>query len=163
MKIPYGLKKVATLCVLKNENQFLLLERLKEPNKGMLTPIGGKLEPHESPLQAAIRETFEEVGITVPSMSFCGLLSESSPVEYNWTNYVYLAEIDYQDPPYCNEGTLHWVQYDEILNVATPKTDWYIYDCILKKKPFHFNAIFNEDIQLQQMTEEMENKVVYKA
>ena len=45
MKIPLGIKKVATLCVLKNENRFLLLKRLKEPNKDLFTPVGGKLDP----------------------------------------------------------------------------------------------------------------------
>ena len=43
----------------------MLLKRFKTPNKGLYTPVGGKLEPHESPLNAAIRETFEETGINV--------------------------------------------------------------------------------------------------
>ncbi len=53
-KVPFGLKRTATLCILRNDNNCLLLKRLREP------PVGGKLDPFESPLNAAIRETFEE-------------------------------------------------------------------------------------------------------
>ena len=62
MKIPTGLKKSAVLCVLKNQDSFLLLKRLKEPNKELYTPVGGKLDPFENPNQTAIRETREETG-----------------------------------------------------------------------------------------------------
>jgi 8-oxo-dGTP diphosphatase len=40
-----GLKRVATLCILRNKDKFLLLKRLKEPNKDMYVPVGGKLDP----------------------------------------------------------------------------------------------------------------------
>lgn len=163
MKIPYGLKRTATLCVLKNGKSFLLLKRLKEPNAGKFTPVGGKLDPFESPLKAAIRETFEETGIKVEHMKFCGLLTESSPTEYNWTGYVYLAEIDSIEPPLCNEGELKWISFDEVLSMPTPKTDWFIYNYILENKPFAFSAEFDENIQLIEMVEEIENKAVYLA
>lgn len=38
-KIPFGIKKVASMCVLKCEHQFLLLKRAKEPNRGMYVPL----------------------------------------------------------------------------------------------------------------------------
>jgi len=38
MNVIPGQKKVATLCVLQNEDKFLLLKRLKEPNKNNYTP-----------------------------------------------------------------------------------------------------------------------------
>lgn len=161
MKVPYGLKRTATLCVLKNGKRFLLLKRAKDPNKGLFTPVGGKLDPHESPLDAAIRETFEETGVKVDHMKYCGLLTETSPVEYNWTNYVYLAEIEEIPPPSCNEGELKWIHFDEVLDQPTPKTDWFIYKYILEEKPFAFNAIFNERIELLDMKEEIEGITVY--
>lgn len=160
MKIPFGLKKTATLCVLKNGNRFLLLKRKKEPNKGMYTPVGGKLDPHESPLKAAIRETFEETGIRVETMKFCGLLTESSPTKYNWTNYVYLAEIDFIPPPPCNEGILEWIDFENVLNVPTPKTDWFIYQYILDGKFFAFDAEYDEHLNLLLMREELEELTV---
>lgn len=161
MKIPIGLKKTATLCVLKNNKNFLLLKRLKEPNKDNFTPVGGKLDPFENPLKAAIRETYEETGITIETMKYCGILTESSPSEYNWIGYVYLAEIPFINPPDCNEGKLKWISFENVLNVPTPKTDWFIYDYILKNKPFAFNADYDENLNLLSLQEEIENKILY--
>jgi len=159
--VSIGLKKTATLCVLKNENRFLLLKRAKEPNKNTYTPVGGKLEPFESPYQCAIRETFEETGIEVDTMKYCGILVESSPTKYNWTNFVYLAEVDYIPPPPCDEGALKWIDFDEVLHVPAPKTDWYIYKYILVNKVFTFNALFDGSLNLLEMKDEIENKIVY--
>ena len=83
LKIPLGIKKVASMCVLKNEDKFLLLKRANEPNKGMYVPVGGKLDPFESAYKAVLRETKEETGITLKNAKFCGTLIESSPVKCN--------------------------------------------------------------------------------
>lgn len=160
MKIPSGLKRAATLCVLKNGNRFLLLKRLKEPNKNNYTPVGGKIDPFESPLNSAIRETYEETGIKIDTMKYCGLLTETSPIEYNWICYVYLAEIDYISPPVCNEGKLEWIDFKNVLDIPTPKTDWYIYKYILDNKPFSFSANYDENITLLSMSEDIENKKI---
>ncbi|MEH0153913.1 NUDIX domain-containing protein [Limibacter armeniacum] len=161
MKIPHGLKKTAVLCVLKHQSKFLLLKRLKEPNKDMFTPVGGKLDPFETPLEAAIRETKEETGITVEEMKFCGMLTESAPTGYNWCSYVYLAEIDWLEPPYCNEGSLSWINFESVLDVPTPITDWHIYEYIMEGKVFAFSAKYDEALNLQTMVEEIENKKIH--
>lgn len=155
--ISLGLKRTATLCILRHQDKFLLLKRFKEPNKDKYTPVGGKLDPFESPLRCAIRETFEETGIEVSTMRFCGILTESSPTDYNWTGYVYIAYIDLVPPPPCNEGTLEWISWNELLNVPTPKTDWYIYKYILDQRPFAFSADYDEQLNLVAMVEEIEN------
>lgn len=155
--IPLGIKRTATLCILRHQNNFLLLKRLKEPNKDNYTPVGGKLERFENPLKSAIRETFEETGIKVDTMKYCGILTETSPTKYNWVNYVYIADIEYIEPPICNEGTLNWISFDDLLEVPTPKTDWYIYKYILDNKPFAFNADYDRELNLISMREEIEN------
>ncbi len=162
MQIPHGLKKTAALVVLKNDNQFLLLRRAKEPNKDTFTPVGGKLDPFETPLNAAIRETREETGIQVDEMKFCGILTESAPSSYNWTSYVYLAEIDFVPAPPCNEGDLAWIHFDQLLEVPTPKTDWFIYKYLLEGKPFAFCATFDENTDLLVMKEEIEGVTVFE-
>ncbi|MTG96788.1 MULTISPECIES: NUDIX hydrolase [Myroides] len=153
--IPEGIKKIATLCVLRNGSNLMLLKRLKEPNKDMYTPVGGKIEPFETPEEGVIRETFEETGIKVEKVKFCGILTETSPVKYNWLNYVYAADIDAVTPPECNEGTLEWIAYEDLLNVPTPKTDWFIYKYILENKPFVFHALYDGELNLLEMKEEI--------
>jgi len=161
MKIATGIKRAANLCVLKNRNRFLLLKRLKEPNKNLYTPVGGKLDPFESPLDSAIRETREETGIKIDRMKYCGILTESSPTEYNWICYVYLAEIDFIQTPDCNEGKLEWIEFENVMDIPTPKTDWFIYKYVLENKTFAFDAKYDENIKLLVMREEIEDLELY--
>jgi 8-oxo-dGTP diphosphatase len=155
-----GLKKTAVLCILRHHQEFLLLKRLKEPNKDMYTPVGGKLDPFESPYEAAIRETSEETGITLSHMRYCGILVETSPTKYNWCSFVYVADIDRIPPPPCNEGTLEWIALDSVPDMPTPETDWHIYQYVMQSKPFAFQADFNENLELLRMTEDIEGKVI---
>ena len=161
MQFPVGLKKTAVLCVLKHAQSFLLLKRLKEPNKDSYTPVGGKLDAFESPIKAAIRETMEETGIHVSFFKYCGVLVESSPVNYNWTSFVYVADIERVSPPACNEGVLEWIPYKEVLNIPAPKTDWFIYKYILEGKPFAFSAEFDAKLNLLYMEEEIAGEPVF--
>ncbi len=108
------------------------------------------------PLAAAIRETREETGIVLKHIKYCGLLTETSPGQYNWINYVYLADIAWQSPPPCDEGTLAWIPFEQLAHIPTPKTDWHIYDYIVKEKPFAFNAFFDANLRMLSMDEEIE-------
>lgn len=152
---PLGIKKPATICVLKNGNSFLLLKRHKEPNRDLFTPIGGKIAPFETPLSGAIGETWEETGIRVETMGFCGILTETSPVNYNWISYVYMAEIDKIPAPDCNEGILEWISFDQILNIPTPKTDWYIYRFLLDKEKFVLDSGYDENMEIKGLVNEL--------
>lgn len=145
------------MCVLKCEQQFLLLKRANEPNRGMFVPVGGKLEPHESAYKAVLRETFEETGIQLKGAKYCGTLTESSPIKYNWISYIYVAEIPYQPAPFCDEGILEWIDIKNLLKVPTPPTDWWIYKYILEDKPFAFSAEFDADLNMLEMVEDIEN------
>lgn len=149
------MKKLATMVVLRHQNAFLLLKRKKQPNAGMFVPVGGKLEAHESPRQAALRECFEETGIQLAEVKFCGVLAETSPVEYNWLCYIYLADIEHVPPPDCDEGELHWIDFEKILTVPTPPTDFQIYKMILESRHFVLDAIFDADLRLLAMSDEI--------
>lgn len=149
-----GLKKVAVICVLRQGSKFLLLKRFKEPNKDTYVPVGGKVDAYENPYDAALREVREEAGIIVPSMRLCGTLVETSPVKYNWMSFVYEAEIEIFTPPLCNEGILEWHDFQYIESFPTPKTDFFIYQYLLEKRPFAFNAVYDQDLHLLSMIEE---------
>lgn len=156
-----GIKKVATICILRSGEHFLLLKRNKEPNKNLYTPLGGKLDPFETPLNAAIRETWEESGIKVQHMEFKGILTETSPKKYNWISYVYLADIERQMPNDSPEGELEWIHFDQILQIPTPKTDWFIYKYIQEQKKFIFNAEYDEEMNIQWLVDELtEEKLI---
>ena len=119
---------------------------------------GGKLKDHETPKKAAKREIFEETGLKFNKLDFCGLLTETSPTNYNWISYIYLVETDIVDIPKSNEGKLEWIAFQEIINIPTPKTDDIIYKYIIDKKKFIISIEYNNKIQIISMKEEIENK-----
>ncbi len=160
MEFPFGLKRSAAMVVLQNDNRFLLLRRNKQPNAGRYVPVGGKLAPFEDPHSAAIRETREETGLHVEQLRYGGVLIESSPTAYNWQCNIYLARIPHIAPPPCDEGELEWIEFSDIPHLPTPPTDWHIYQYLMAGRPFAFNAIYDEQLELIQMVEEIEGKKI---
>lgn len=62
--------------------------------------------------------------------------------------------------PHCNDGTWMWINFDNLLNVPIPKTDWYIDKYILDNKTFAFNAEYEANLNILSITEEIENKII---
>ncbi len=149
------------MVILKNQNRYLLLKRANEPNKGKYLPVGGKLDPFETPFDCAVRETYEETGINIENPIFCGMLTESSPIAYNWIAYIYLAEIDDIPPPPCDEGELEWVDSELLASIDTPPTDLFIYQYVHKNIKFIFSAVYDKEMNLIEMHDELSGEHVY--
>ena len=128
--LPY---RIAVLCYLRAaDGKLLMLHRCKPPNKGMYSPPGGKLEPTtgESPHCCAIRETWEETGVSLPyhEMRLMGMVSETAyEGECHWLLFRFEAtrpighdEITAYE---MDEGTLEWLDRDTIDGLDLPQTD----------------------------------------
>ncbi|MFZ4697695.1 MAG: NUDIX domain-containing protein, partial [Phycisphaerales bacterium] len=91
-KLPY---KVAVLCYLWDaQGRLLMLHRRKQPNPGMYSPIGGKLEisQGEGPHECALREIREEAGISLPidGVRCMGVVSEKAyQGEMHWLIFLF--------------------------------------------------------------------------
>lgn len=125
--LPY---KIAVLCDLRDEQgRVLLIHRAKEPNKGLYSPIGGKLETSvgESPAQAAQREIQEEAGIDVPidRLTLRVLVSEQAyEGTTHWLMFVYRVEGAVEVPEQeIDEGRLIWKSFAELDALPLPETD----------------------------------------
>ena len=158
-----SVKRIVTVCALRHGDQFLLLKRNKEPHKGRYSPVGGKVEPKESPRQAAVRETFEETGLQLrdADLKLAGILTETSPTDYNWVLYVYYADIEMMAPPDCNEGVLEWVKPFDLDPALIPPTDFYFYEAIAQKTFFVLDALYDEDEAMILMTDEVQGTVLF--
>jgi acetyl-CoA carboxylase carboxyl transferase subunit beta len=55
----------AGVIIINERRQILLVQRGHEPQRGRWTLPAGRVEPGESPAQAAVREAFEETGLRV--------------------------------------------------------------------------------------------------
>lgn len=159
--ITEGLKRVAVFCIIKSGDQYLLLKRDKMPNQGKFVPVGGKIDPYESPIDAVIRETKEETGITISDPKFCGVLTETSPTNYNWVSFIYAVEIPWIPAPDCNEGELFWIHADNLRDLDTPPTDWYIYQYVNEGKSFVFRANFDQNLVMTTLTDELTGKEIH--
>ncbi|MBC7835128.1 MAG: NUDIX domain-containing protein [Phycisphaerales bacterium] len=125
--LPY---KIACLCDLRDrDGRILLLRRLRAPNQGLCSPIGGKLDmaTGESPAQCAQREIMEEAGIHVPiaRLHLAGLISESAfEKRGHWLIFYYRVLGPVEVPPHeIPEGRLEWHRPDEITSLPLPETD----------------------------------------
>lgn len=126
-RLPYT---IAALCYLfDHEGRLLLLHRHKEPNKGLYSPIGGKLDQTigESPGDCAVREIFEETGVRVEhsQLHLTGIVSESGYLnQTHWLMFLYEVTTPVQvEPTQFNEGKLDWHPYQSILELTIPDTD----------------------------------------
>ncbi len=156
LRAPIGLKRCAAMIVLRSGDQFLLLKRAKPPHVGKYVPVGGKLDPFEDPYSAALRETQEETGIALKKLKYGGCLIETAPIDYNWQCNIYIADIPYQEPPFCDEGELEWIAFDQLDKIPTPPTDWQIYQYLKREQAFALNAIYDKEMNLLSMVEEIE-------
>lgn len=68
------MKKVVTLCLVKDDTQVLLGMKKRGFGAGYYNGFGGKVEPHETIEAAAIRELSEEAGITAEGVNRVGVL-----------------------------------------------------------------------------------------
>ncbi|MEX5294036.1 NUDIX domain-containing protein [Kocuria sp. CPCC 205268] len=57
--------QAAAAVVVRGDGRLLLVRRGREPQRGRWSVPGGKLEPGETPAQAAVREVLEETGVRV--------------------------------------------------------------------------------------------------
>ena len=63
--------ELTVLCLIHDEERYLLQDRVNEDWKGYTLP-GGHVEPGESIVDAVIREMKEETGLTIRSPRLCG-------------------------------------------------------------------------------------------
>lgn len=70
------MKKLNVVLVYnKNEDKILMCKREKEPYKGKLNLVGGKVEKNENELDAAYRELQEESGITSSDITLTHIMN----------------------------------------------------------------------------------------
>ncbi len=127
MSAPGRLQISTLLYAFDAADRVLLLSRAREPNRGLWSPPGGKIEPGEAPHLGARREAAEELGLDLdPSdLHLAGLVSEAAPPGgTHWLMFLYevrprLARV----PPPIGEGAFAFFHRAEIDGLELPSTD----------------------------------------
>jgi 8-oxo-dGTP diphosphatase len=136
MVLPY---KLSVLVFIENRaGEQLLMLRAKQPNLGVWTPIGGKLEmaTGESPFECAVRETAEETGLVVHQDDlhlFAMIAEKAYQGDTHWLMFLFRCRLPIDRlPPDITEGRFAFFSRDQIKSLPIPETDkaalWPIFD-----------------------------------
>lgn len=127
MGLPY---KISTLLYCFNgRDEVLLLERAQEPNQGLWSPAGGKLDTAtgESPYACACREAAEELGLQIQprDLHLAGLVSEHGYLgQAHWLMFLFEIKPRLDTlPPDHREGRFSFVDREQLSNLRMPQTD----------------------------------------
>ncbi|MGM0398633.1 MAG: 8-oxo-dGTP diphosphatase, partial [Halobacteriota archaeon] len=104
----------ATITYPVRDGSVLLIEKKRGIGAGLYNGPGGKVEPGESPLEAARREVREEIRATVPSLSKRGELEFVFGDDHYMTVHVYRAPEVVGVPEETPEAIPRWVDIDAI-------------------------------------------------
>lgn len=134
--------KLATLLYITNSNgEYLLMRRRKDPNKGLLSPPGGKLhhDEAESPVQCAVREAEEECLMKTQPQDWklAGIVTEKNfPGAGNIMIFLMRYKgLQNELPPPCSEGSFVFSGADGLDDGEIPVTDRkFIWQRILKNE-----------------------------
>jgi len=122
--------KVAKLVIIDNQNKYLLMHRGAHPTFGNDPDLpGGTLEPDEEPLEAMVREVFEEAGIMIDG-SITRKLYEGEEYSTHGTHYtLYLTKLDNRPEVAISweHSSYEWLDQDAFLEKAKAAKDTYMH------------------------------------
>lgn len=107
------MKKLNVVLVYnKDENKILMCKRAKEPYKGKLNLVGGKVEPGEDELNAAYRELQEETAITKDDITLFHIMNFQYIIS-NMELEVYMGTLNKEVKLVKEVNELYWVSKNE--------------------------------------------------
>ncbi|HAB17154.1 MAG TPA: NUDIX domain-containing protein [Verrucomicrobiota bacterium] len=122
--------RISTLLYCFNPaDEVLLLRRVKDPNRGLWSPPGGKLKTDlgESPYACAQREAGEELGLALVAsdLRLTGIVSEHGyQSAAHWLMFLFEVRPHLNRvPPPHREGDFAFFGRDQLATVPLPRTD----------------------------------------
>lgn len=112
--------KNTVLCYIEKNGKYLLMNRNKKSNdcnEGKWIGVGGKIEEHESPSEALIREVKEETALSLSDYALRGIITFVSDIWEGEYMFLYTSSSFEGEISECDEGELHWVDKDDIMSL----------------------------------------------
>lgn len=104
----------ASLCFIRHDGEILMIRKKRGLGAGKINGPGGRLEPGETPLEAAVRETQEELCVTPTGLCARGELHFQFVDGLALHCVVFTADGCLGDPVETDEATPHWMKPEEI-------------------------------------------------
>ncbi len=105
-----------TLIMVENEKGQLLVENRKDPDWPGICFPGGHVEKGESFTAAAIRETFEETGLTIENPRLVGVKQFQTKRDERYVVFFYKATQFTGTLASSDEGEVFWIDRAELQN-----------------------------------------------
>lgn len=137
---------LATLMFIVRDGQILLIEKKRGLGAGKINGPGGKIDPGETPLQAVIRETQEELMITPLEPRKIGELRFVMSMCPDILCHVYRADSFEGTPTETDEATPVWTTLDAIPYERMWEDDRHWLPLLIEDKTFIGNFIFEEEV-----------------
>ncbi|OGH10491.1 MAG: hypothetical protein A2857_00795 [Candidatus Levybacteria bacterium RIFCSPHIGHO2_01_FULL_36_15] len=135
-------------------NHYLFVHRdsHKWIDANRLNGIGGRVEPGENYLNAAIRETEEETGykVTPSDIKLSGVIKLEGGYREDWVMCFFKIEVSHKNIPRGNkteDGDLIWIHKNKVLKSGYELVDDLNYcfkDIVLGKELFFITAQLND-------------------
>ena len=112
-------ERVGTLMFIRDDERLLLIRKKRGHGAGRINAPGGKVEPDETPLQCAVRETQEEIGVRVVAATRMAELKFVEQADEQWLGHVFLASQYEGAPTETSEATplsfpVNAIPYDQM-------------------------------------------------
>ena len=107
------------LCLIYDENGNILVEDRKKPDWPGISLPGGHIEAGESFTCAAIREVWEETGLTIQNPRLCGVKQFPSGADTRYVVFFYKANEFSGTLRSSDEGEVFWIKRAELHKYKT--------------------------------------------
>ena len=138
----------AVLTFIRAGGKLLLIHKKRGLGRGKVNAPGGRLEAGETPEQAAVRETQEEVGLTPLGLRPAGQLNFAFTDGYSLRCHVFLASGCEGTPTETDEAVPFWCDEREVPYGAMWSDDRLWVPLLLDGRPFLAHFVFEGDLML---------------
>ena len=138
----------ATLLFIRRGGELLLIHKKRGLGAGKLNGPGGRLEPGETPLAAAIRETQEELCITPTGVQPAGELFFQFVDGFSIHGYVFTATGFEGEPRETDEAIPVWAKTDALPYHRMWADDRVWMPLLLQGRTFDARFLFDGDLLL---------------
>ncbi len=139
---------VAVLLFVIRDGEALLIHKKRGLGAGKISAPGGRIEPGETPEEAAVRETREEVCVVPSTPRRCGHLSFQFTDGYALSCYVLASDACTGDAGETDEAIPRWTSLDAIPYDAMWADDRLWIPLLLAGRPFRGRFVFDGERML---------------
>jgi 8-oxo-dGTP diphosphatase len=142
-------QECAVILFVLDGDQILLIHKKRGLGHGKINGPGGHLEPGETPYNAAVRETKEEVGLTVDHLTERAVLQFIFTNGYSLEVTVFTAESYSGELVETDEARPFWCRLTEIPYDRMWADDHIWLPLVLDEKYVTGQFVFDDDVMLE--------------